>query len=63
VLFVGARIGLELPRRSAGHIDSVNFTLRSPAGFLAGIGGYLSLAALRADVCSIDFAGKNLSWQ
>ena len=36
---------------------------RSPAGLLPGIGGYLSLAALHAGVCSIDFAGKTLSWQ
>ena len=36
---------------------------RSPAGFLPGIQGYLSLAALRATVCSIDFAEKTLSWE
>jgi hypothetical protein len=36
---------------------------RSPAGFLPGIDGYLPLAALHADQCSIDFEQKIMSWQ
>jgi len=55
-----------LPRVQLGQHDldrRAVMSEKSPAGFLVGIDGYLSLKSLRARRCSISWEEGTLSWE
>jgi len=55
-----------LPRLQLGQHDLDRRAVmleKSPAGFLIGIDGYLSLNSLRARRCSISWEDRTLSWE